>query len=229
MSLTGILFDFNGTLLFDNEMHMEAFRRTFREYGKPAPTNEFMIRHIFGRTNETIYKENFDPSASWEDVERFAEKKETLYRGFCLENPDAFHLTDGAEEMLNTLKERNIPFCLATGSGMDNLEFYFRHLRLSTWFTEKNIVYTDGTYPGKPAPDIYHIAAQRLGLLPSQCLVFEDGTSGILSANRAGAGAVVTVYEASFPSPLTEETHVGAIFHDFLSWRNILTDYGILR
>ena len=79
---TGVLFDFNGTLLFDSDMHMEAFRRVFPLYGHDIPSDDFMIQRCFGRTNETIYKENFDPNATAEDILEFERRKEALYPRF---------------------------------------------------------------------------------------------------------------------------------------------------
>lgn len=227
--LKGILFDFNGTLLFDSDLHMDAFRKVFPLFGKPAPTDEFMIKKIFGRTNETIWKENFDATGAKADAERFADAKETLYRSACLSTPNVFRLIDGAEELLNYLKENDLPYALATGSDWGNVSFYLRELGLTRWFSEENMVWDDGTYPGKPAPDVYRKAAAKLGLSPSDCLVFEDGTSGIRAANAAGAGAVMAIYEAKYPSPLTDRTRVDGVRHDLREWRSILAEYGLLR
>jgi beta-phosphoglucomutase-like phosphatase (HAD superfamily) len=91
------------------------------------------------------------------------------------------------------------------------------------------MVWDDGTYPGKPHPDIYQKAAKKLGLSPADCLVFEDGTSGIRAANAAGAGAVMAIYEAKYPSPLTDETRVDGVRHDLGEWKTILAEYGLLR
>ena len=227
--IKGILFDFNGTLLFDSDLHMEAFRRVFPLFGKPAPTDEFMIGKIFGRTNETIWKENFDPACAKADVVRFTDAKEGLYRESCLANRQVFRLIDGAEALLDYLKENGIPYALATGSDWGNVSFYLRELGLDRWFTTDNMVWDDGTYPGKPAPDIYHKAAAKIGLTPADCLIFEDGTSGIRAANAAGAGAVMAIYEAKYPSPLTDETRVDGVRHNLGEWKTILAEYGLLR
>ena len=226
-SLKGILFDFNGTLLFDSDMHMEAFRQVFPLYGHPVPSDEFMIQRCFGRTNETIYKENFDPNATAEDFLEFERRKEALYHELCLSTPERFRLVDGAAELLDHLKENGIPYCLATGSNWLNVEFYIKHLGLGRWFSLDNMVYDDCTYPGKPAPDIYLMAAKKLGLSPEECLVFEDGTSGIRAANAAGVGGVVLVYDESLDSPLTETTRVDEVHHDLKNWRDIIAGYGI--
>lgn len=227
MTLKGILFDFNGTLFFDSDLHLEAFRRVFVQYGQPIPTDEFMIQRFFGRTNENIFRSNIDPNATPSDIIKFNDRKEDAYRDLCLESPHIFHLVDGACELLDYLKDKNIPFCLATGSDIDNVNFYIKHLGIDRWFSEDNMVYTNGTFKGKPDPDIYEIAAKKIGLDPSECMVFEDGTSGIRSANAAGAGAVTLVYESKYPSPLTDETKVDGIYHDFKDWKKILADYGL--
>ena len=227
MTLKGILFDFNGTLFFDSDLHLEAFRRVFVQYGQPIPTDEFMIQRFFGRTNENIFRSNIDPNATPSDIIKFNDRKEDAYRDLCLESPHIFHLVDGACELLDYLKDKNIPFCLATGSDIDNVNFYIKHLGIDRWFSEDNMVYTNGTFKGKPDPDIYEIAAKKIGLDPSECMVFEDGTSGIRSANAAGAGAVTLVYESKYPSPLTDETKVDGIYHDLKEWKKILADYGL--
>lgn len=229
MTLKGILFDFNGTLLFDSDLHMDAFRRAFALFGKPAPSYEFMIENIFGRTNATIYRENLNANATKAEIERFADQKETLYQDACLAQRDTFRLVDGAEEMLDYLKKNDVPYALATGSNWGNVSFYLRELGLDRWFTTDNMVWDDGTYSGKPAPDVYHKAAKKLGLSASDCLVFEDGTSGIRAANAAGAGAVTVIYEEKLSSPLTDETRVNGVYHDLREWKNILAEYGLLR
>ena len=229
MSLRGILFDFNGTLFFDSDMHIHLFQEYHREYGKPIPSADFIVANIFGRANATIIRENFKPNATDEEAEAFSREKESKYRDFCLAHPERLHLTEGAEELLDYLKENGIPFALATGSEWDNMVFFYRYLGLGRWFDEGNTVYVNGTFPGKPAPDMYRIAARKIGLSPSDCLVFEDGTSGILAANRAKAGAVIAMYEKGLPSPVTEQVSVCEEQHDFTDWKNILAKYGLLR
>lgn len=55
------------------------------------------------------------------------------------------------------------------------------------------MIYNDGTLPGKPAPDLYLKAAQRLCVAPETCVIFEDSGAGIESAQRAGAKKVVGI------------------------------------
>ena len=225
-NIKGFLFDFNGTLFFDSELHIRAFKKYFTEHGKEEPTAEFITKNIFGRPNPRIYSDNFNPNPTDEEWMEFADEKEGLYREFCLNSPELMQYTKGAPEFLDYLKENNIPFCLATGSGMDNLSFYIEQMDLGRWFTLDNIVYFDGSFQGKPEPDTYILAAKKIGLDASECAVFEDGTSGIISARRANAGAVIGVYEPSMPSPITDEVKCDEIYHDFTQWKEILKNLG---
>ncbi len=225
--LSGILFDFNGTLLFDSHMHMEAFRRVFPEFGVPAPTEEYMINKVFGRTNAQIFYENCDPNGSAEACEAFRVAKERAYYDICLSSPEKFRLADGVSDMLDYLKRNGVPYCMATGSGKDEVNFFMTHLGIDRWFSWDNIVYTDGTFKGKPEPDCYILAARRLSLATKDCIVFEDGASGIRAARSAGAGAIIAVYEQGIPAPIGEPGSLDGEYHSFADWHSILAGYGL--
>lgn len=225
----GLLFDFNGTLFFDSKMHIKIFQEYFAERGKEPPTPEFVVANIFGRSNPSIYAAYFAKDENDTSWQAFADEKEGRYRQFCLDHPELMVYTKGIPEMLDYLKENHIPYALATGSGLDNIEFYMKHMDLGRWFDESNMVYIDGTFEGKPAPDIYQIAARKLGLDATECAVFEDGTSGIISAQRADAPAIVCVYEEDLPCPMPEGTECAGVYHDFTEWKRMLSDLGILR
>ena len=117
----------------------------------------------------------------------------TIYRELCLQDEERFRLAPGAAELLDWLCEHDIPHTIATASEIRNVRFFREHFGLDRWFDPRRIVYDDGTFSGKPAPDIYLRAAERIGLSPSRCIVAEDARSGIEAARRAGAGMIVAV------------------------------------
>ena len=225
-NVKGLLFDFNGTLFFDSKMHINIFQKYFAECGKESPTTEYIVKNIFGRSNAQIYAAHFAKDENDKNWESFAEEKEGRYRQFCLDHPEQTKYTDGVPELLDYLKANNIPFAIATGSGLDNVEFYMENMDLGRWFDESNLVYADGTFNGKPAPDIWQLAAKKLGLDPSECAVFEDGTSGIMAAHAAGAAAVMCVYDHTLPTPLTDGLTADRIYTDFKDWKEMLTYLG---
>ena len=227
--IKGIVFDFNGTLFFDSDLHIKAFKKIFPELGAPEPTREYVISSILGRSNATIYRENINPSASDAETAEFSVKKEAIYFDLCLENKERFKLAEGAIEFLDYLKAENIPFTIATGSDKMSVDFFFEHLELAKWFDIDKIVYTDGTFKGKPEPDCYILAAERLGIKAEECLIFEDGTSGIMSADAANAAGVVAIYDKDLPSPLCDGIWVDLVVHSFKDWKEILSHYKIWR
>ena len=128
-----------------------------------------------------------------EMVKKYAFQKESLYRQRCLLDLENFKLAPGAPEFLDFLKEHGIPRTIATMSEWDNVEFYIKEFKLEKWFDIDKIVYSDGKIPGKPAPDIFLIAAEKLGLEPKDCIVVEDAIAGIQSAKRAGIGKIIAI------------------------------------
>jgi beta-phosphoglucomutase-like phosphatase (HAD superfamily) len=93
---------------------------------------------------------------------------------------------------------------------------------LPRWFDIEKIVYSDGKIKGKPAPDIYIIAARNLGLKPEECIVIEDAVSGIEAARAAGIGKIVAIASME-PVELYEKiSAVNLIIKDFKDFDKIL-------
>ncbi len=221
MSYNGIIFDFNGTLFWDSELHMEAWREFSRRLRGTPFSDEEMLKYMFGRTNEDIIAYAIGKRPSPELVEKFAVEKEQVYRDMCKRHPEIFKLAPFAEEFLNYLKESNIPRTIATMSEKDNVDFYIKEFHLEKWFDVEKIVYSDGIIPGKPAPDIYLIAAKRLGLDPQNCIVVEDAISGINAAKNAGIGKVVAIASMEKPD-FYSDLGVDLIITDFKDYKEIL-------
>lgn len=221
MSYNGIIFDFNGTLFWDSELHMEAWREFSRRLRGTSFSDEEMLKYMFGRTNEDIIAYAIGKRPSPELVKKFAVEKEQVYRDMCKRHPEIFKLAPFAEEFLDYLKANNIPRTIATMSEKENVDFYIKEFHLEKWFDVEKIVYSDGIIPGKPAPDIYLIAAKRLGLDPKNCIVVEDAISGINAAKNAGIGKVVAI--ASMENPdFYSELGVDLIITDFKDYKEIL-------
>ena len=191
--MKGIIFDFNGTLYWDSQLHYDAWREYSKILRGVEFTNEEMRDKMFGHTNEDIIEYAIGEKPSKEMVEKYGKEKEALYRKRCLIDRDKFKLAPGAIEFLDYLKENNIPRTIATMSEWDNVEFYIKEFHLENWFDLDKIVYSDGTIPGKPAPDIFMIAADKINLSPSECVVIEDAIAGIQSAQRAGVKKIIAI------------------------------------
>lgn len=191
--MKGVIFDFNGTMFLDSPLHERAWIDMAKRLRKEPLTIEEFYVNLQGRTNLQIISYLLGRNPSDSELSEITETKELLYRTRC-KAPDGLHaLAPGVAEFLDKLKSTDVPFTIATGSYRPNVEFYFSHLNLGRWFNINNVIYDDGTYPGKPAPDIFIKASEKIGIKPADCLVFEDSYAGIRSAVGAGIGRIVTV------------------------------------
>ena len=193
MAYDGIIFDFNGTLFFDSDKQEQAWHTVSRQLRGKGFTSEEMYERVHGRSSRSIFEYLLRKPLTQEQVWELIERKETIYRELCLQDEERFRLAPGAAELLDWLCEHGIPHTIATASEIRNVRFFREHFGLDRWFDPRRIVYDDGTFSGKPAPDIYLRAAERIGLSPSRCNVAEDARSGIEAARRAGAGMIVAV------------------------------------
>jgi len=194
--LKGAIFDFNGTLLLDSHLHEAAWIATAaRLREQPLTAAEFRLAG-HGRTNKAIitYLQGREPDDA--ELASIAEEKESFYRRLCFEDGMTFRLAPGVPEFLDLLKDEGWPMTVATGSYPVNVDFYFQHLGLARWFDRSLVALDDGRCPGKPAPDIFLQAAEKLRLFPGDCLVFEDSYMGVEAAYRAGSGRIIVVEPA---------------------------------
>lgn len=187
---TGIVFDFNGTLFWDTQLHIEAWMRYCSEHGIPL-TLEIFYQKIHGKANEAIFEILFDGQLSPEKAAFEAEEKERLYREICVER--GLDLAPGAEKFLDHLKEIGMPFTIATASHRPNVNFFYEYARLNRWFKFEDLVYLDGTMPGKPDPTMYLTAMRIIGKEPKDVLIFEDSPPGIQAAEAAKAAKLILV------------------------------------
>lgn len=193
----GIIFDFNGVLWWDTALQEQSWQAYARQLRGAPFTKAEMDKHMHGRPNNEVLEYLTGRHLDADEVSRMTEEKETIYRAMCLELGADFCLSPGAVELLDFLTRNAIPHTIATASEKHNVDFFVKHLRLDTWFAVEQIVYDDGTFPGKPEPDIYQRAAAKIGLPPAECIVIEDSLSGIEAARRAGIGHIVALCTSS--------------------------------
>ena len=107
--MKGIIFDFNGTLYWDSQLHYDAWVEYSKILRGTPFTREEMRDKMFGHTNKDIIQYAIGKEPTAEMVEKYAKEKESLYRKRCLIDRENFKLAPGAEEFLDFLKENNIP------------------------------------------------------------------------------------------------------------------------
>lgn len=189
--MKAIIFDFNGTLFFDTDLHLEAWAEIYSEYHKGVETTPDRSFYC-GPCNDAIIR-RIAPQLSAEERKQCSSRKEALYRKICMQNPPALHLAAGAETLFDVLEEKGVPYALATASIRANVDFYYRTFGLEQWFDRDLCVYDDGSYANKGEMQVE--AARRLDVRFSECVVVEDSVAGIGYARKNGAGLVVGIGE----------------------------------
>jgi beta-phosphoglucomutase-like phosphatase (HAD superfamily) len=215
MKYEGIIFDFNGTLFFDSDKQIEAWRSISKKLrGNPLNDRE-LIKVMFGRTNRSIIEYCLGRPINDKELFHISEEKEQMYRDMCKKDKANFKLAPGAFELLDYFKGKQIPNTIATGSGKINIEFFMVTLNLKRWFDIDHIVFDDGTMKGKPDPDIYLRASSQIGVKPEKCIVVEDAVSGIESAYRANIGKIIAIGPENKHESLKKLKGVDCVISDF--------------
>ena len=191
--MKGIIFDFNGTLFWDSEIQENAWKTFGTKLSGRNITDEEFNTYFHGRTNKDTLEYLTERVLTDKEVNELAQQKESIYRDLCKSDLNKFKLAPGVERYLDYLKENNIPFTIATASEINNVNFFIKEFQLDKWFDIIKIVYDDGTFRGKPEPDIYLKASEALNIQPDNCIVFEDASSGIKSAKSAGVKEIIAV------------------------------------
>ena len=211
----GIIFDFNGTLMIDTVQQEEAWNVVMqRHFGRPLRPGEFSgCFHGLSNVDILTYLNRQDPEKQF-DIS-ITDEKEEEYRNICRNRPDICVFVPGVETLLNTLKEKGIPFCIATSSEITNVRFYFEVFGLSRWFASEDVIYDNRTFPLKPAPDCYLLSARHLGLSPEECIVCEDSLNGIRAAEAAGIGRIIAANPVLKTDVIRSDPKVYAVIRDF--------------
>ena len=201
--MRAVLLDFNGTMFFDSSLNYEAWSRIYQDL-YPEDTEPLNMSRVFGANNAAVLK-NLAPWLTDDEIQKYSEKKEVLYRRACKTKPEMLHLATGTEEFLQYLRRSGIPYALASASIISNIDFYFETFGLDRWFQRDQVVYDDGTYPDKGAMHLE--AARRLNVDIADCLLIEDSPGSIAHAKQNGAGCIVAIGNSA---PIARLFEVGA-------------------
>jgi HAD superfamily hydrolase (TIGR01509 family) len=179
--IEAIIFDMDGVLSDTQPIHSRVESDLLRQYGIELSPEE-ITREFAGVTGEEMFPRIFSRSGKpVDDLGKVIERKwlmvEEASRGNVLPIP-------GALDLVAAFRERGLPLAVASASRHSYIEMALRELGLSESFNA--IVSSDDVAHGKPAPDVFLLAAKRLGVAPQSCLVIEDGVSGMRAAKSAG-------------------------------------------
>lgn len=205
------LFDLDGTLVDSNALHVASWAETARRRGFPMADPDHIGK--CGMRTSAVIREILRWPVDEATADAIGEEKEALYRQWISERGIA--PVPGVLPFLAAARSAGIRCAVATSASRANLDACLDALALRDAFCAT--VTGEEVPRGKPAPDIFALAATRTGIPPAQCLAFEDSPAGVASAHAAGI-PVVAVLTSHTPAELAAADLVVA---DFSSLRPV--------
>ncbi len=204
MSKCAVIFDMDGVLADNNPWHIRAWMEFAAEYGRNITPADVTSR--FGSTNQDYISFLFDRAVSKEEADKLGEEKEKLYREIYIKEMKPLA---GLIPFIESCHSSGILIGLGTSAPASNARFMLDGFNIRKYFSV--MVDASQISKGKPDPEIYLLAAAKLGVPPEKCLVFEDSAFGIEAGKRAGM-MVAGVLTSHQPEELGK---ADLLVHDF--------------
>ncbi|MDQ1816858.1 HAD family phosphatase [Massilia sp. CCM 9210] len=204
------IFDMDGTIVDNMSFHTESWIAFFQRRGKDIDADEF-FRATAGRQGKEIIRSHMGEHLNDDEVRILNDEKELVYRELYEPHRKTVMGFDG---LIALAKEMNVALAVATAAPNANITFTLDGLDLRRHFD--TVVGAADVARGKPHPDVFLLAAERCGVAPEHCIVFEDAPLGVEAARRAGMRAVVltTTLPAAAFSEFDNVIHIASDFSE---------------
>jgi beta-phosphoglucomutase len=181
-----VIFDVDGVITDSYDAHYQSWQRMFGEIGVDFTDEQF--RSTFGRTNRDIFAELYPGEMTAERGRELGDRKELFYREIVNEN---FTPLPGAVELIDSLHAAGFKLAVGSSGPPENVSLTLKKLGRAHRFAAA-VTGADVTR-GKPDPQVFLLAAERLDVSPERCAVIEDAPQGIEAANRAGMTSIAVL------------------------------------
>ena len=202
MQLQALIFDVDGTLAeTERDCHRVAFNRAFAETGLDWEWSVYLYQDLLevagGKERIQFYKDTYCPDLSLTEegqtwAARLHHAKTQHYKRLLVEGK--ISLRPGVKRLISEARAAGVRLAIATTSAPDNVMALLETTMgspSSDWF--EVIAAGDVVAAKKPAPDIYQLVLQQLGLPPQACLAIEDSRQGLQASLQAGLTTLITL------------------------------------
>jgi beta-phosphoglucomutase len=179
-----VLWDLDGTLADSGDYHWRAWRDTLRLEGIELTYQQFL--DSFGQKNDRILTGWLGPDTGADRIQRIGDAKEALYRQFA--RAEGIIPLPGAREWVARLRADGWRQAIASSAPRANVEVMIEAIGLASDMDA--IISAEDVTRGKPDPQVFLRAAERLGVLPGRSIVVEDAAAGVEAGRRAGMKTV---------------------------------------
>jgi len=179
----GVIFDVDGVLVDSYQAHMISWQKTAAEIGQMMTEEQFAA--TFGQVSARIIRQLWGANISEQQVEQIDQRKEQMYRRIIVEDMPT---VPGVPGLLQNLSGAGAKMAIGSSGPPENVDVVLNALDIRRYFHV--IVSRDDVTSGKPDPQVFLIAAEKLAIPTDRCVVIEDALHGIEAAHRAGMKVV---------------------------------------
>lgn len=185
MPIEGVIFDLDGVLIDSGAAHLESWRRLASRHGLGVSDAQFA--QTFGRQNRDIIPILWGRPLPPSEVAALADEKESAYRDI-VRGRIAEITMPGAIALIQDCHAAGMKLAIGSSTPPENVELALSEMGVARLFSA--CVTSRDVTRGKPHPEVFLKAAERIDVDPARCVVIEDAPSGIEAALAAGCAAV---------------------------------------
>jgi beta-phosphoglucomutase family hydrolase len=174
-----VIWDMDGIIADTASYHFKAWQHVFQKRGINFTKADF--RRKFGQRNDTIIRKVLGEDLPTTEIDTITSEKEEFFRHGVKQNIKPL---PGVINLMESLKENGFSLALASSAPTENIQLILKGLDIGNYFHA--IVCGREVAEGKPSPQGFLLAANKLGVAPENCIVIEDAVAGVIAAKRAG-------------------------------------------
>jgi beta-phosphoglucomutase len=178
------IWDMDGTLVDTAELHFAAWQEMGKRLARPFSREDFAA--TFGKRNPDIIRQIWGDRFSAKEIDQLGDDKEELYKAAA--RRQGVELLPGVRSLLEGLHAAGFGQAIGSSAPRGNLDLILQLTGVSHLFDA--LVSMEDTQRGKPDPQVFLIAAERVGARPQDSVVFEDAPAGVQAAKAGGMKCV---------------------------------------
>ena len=174
-----VIWDMDGVIVDTAIFHMKSWQGVFQRRGVNFSEEDFK-RH-FGQRNDIIIRDALGPDVPQSEMEAISREKEEDFRNMIRKDIKAL---PGAIKLIELLVKDKYKLAVVSSAPRKNMQLFLTGLNIDSYFSA--VVCDEDVTEGKPSPQGFLLAAQKLEVEPKNCIVIEDAIAGVAAAKRAG-------------------------------------------
>ncbi len=194
-----VIFDMDGVIIDSEPIHHMIEKKLFEDLGIDVPYE--LHKSFVGKTTRDMFSRLKEEYGLMQSLEELIEMKDIRYYNY-LKSLDSLPAVPGVTDLIKTLYSNGLKLAVASSAPVREIDLVVESFGLSEFFISR----TSGeeVKKGKPEPDIFLLAAERVGVEPAECVVIEDSRNGILAARAAGMKCIAFMNPNTKPQDLSE-------------------------